>query len=567
MTSRAGTRPVVLGLWDGHDSGVAVVSDRALVFALSEERVTRQKRHSGFPHRSLAAALDFCARHGMEPTNLALAGAVGRLPLRVLEPIYRVLAPDRSPLSAPSRAVAGWENRIAGFPVIRDAEARAAAEVIRPRLPRSLRRLPIHRVEHHTAHAFSALLLPGEGMVLTWDAYGEGLSATLRTTHKPDVLLRTLNADAGPATLYGAVTHHLGFKEGDEGKVMGLAARGDPIRTAPALATLLRRNRDAGTVRLARGTTERTLARLLDAEERDDIAAGIQAITEEVVVDLLSRWLGPAPERSRLLLAGGLFANICINRRLALLPAVDGVSVFPHMGDGGLAAGAAHRVWWSITGARARMPSPFLGALVDRTTAEAAARSSGLPWRRVEAPDLAAAAHIAAGRVVCRFKGRDEYGPRALGHRSILFRPDRPELIERVNQSLRRDDFMPFGPAIPGPIPPGTWPEALGPTDLSSMTVAVRADKAFARAANAVIHVDGTIRPQVVSRSSTPGYHRLLTEVQRLADLPCVINTSFNLHGEPIVHSPADAMRSFQAAGLDVLYLDDIELRGIHVVE
>jgi carbamoyltransferase len=566
MTASPGSGPAVLGLWDGHDAGVAVVADGALIFALSEERPSRRKRYSGFPSRSLALALEFCAGEGVSITDVALAGGAGRLPLRALEPLYRASSPHRSPLSPASRAVAGWENRVARVPGLRSAEAAAAAAIVRTRLPRGLRGLPLHRVDHHDAHAYGAALLPGDGLLLTWDAYGEGRSATLRAAARPETVLAALSADAGPATLYGAVTLHLGFKEGDDGKVMGLAARGDPARCGPALSGLLRRPRDGGAVRLAPGTTPGTLRRLLAGASREDIAAGVQAVTETVVADVLGRWLHRAPTPTRLLLAGGIFANICLNRRLATMDGVTGVAVFPHMGDGGLAAGAAHGIWWAATGARARMHSPLLGPRPVPGAAEAAVRASGLSWRRVDAPDVAAAAHVTAGRVICRYTGRDEYGPRALGNRSVLFRPDRPELIEGVNRALARDDFMPFGPAVPGPVPPGTWADGLGETDLSTMTVAVRASATLAREAAAVIHVDGTVRPQVVSAAESPGYHRLLTEVGRLSGLPCVINTSFNLHGEPIVHSPGDAVRTFMASGLDVLYLDDLELRADHVV-
>lgn len=565
MTSSPGSGPAVLGLWDGHDAGVAVVANGALIFALSEERPSRKKRYSGFPRGALALALEFCGAEGVALTDIALAGGAGRLPLRALEPLYRASSPHRSPLSPVSRVVAGWENRVAGVPGLRGVEGAAAAAVVRARLPRALRGLPLHRVDHHDAHAYSAALLPGEGLLLTWDAYGEGRSATLRSATRPGEVLASLPADAGPATLYGAVTLHLGFKEGDDGKVMGLAARGDPARCAPALMGLLRRGPGAA-VRLAPGTTPGTLRRLLSGATREDVAAGLQAVTETVVTDVLAQWLQGAPTPTRLLLAGGIFANICLNRRMALMAGVDGIAVFPHMGDGGLAAGAAHAAWWAATGARARMHSPLLGPRPVPDAAAAAARASGLSWRRVDAPDVAAAAHVVAGRVICRYAGRDEYGPRALGNRSVLFRPDRPALIERVNRALARDDFMPFGPAVAGPVPGAAWADALGDTDLSTMTVAVRASAALAREAAAVIHVDGTVRPQVVSAAESPGYHRLLTEVARLAGLPCVINTSFNLHGEPIVHSPADAVRTFVASGLDVLYLDDLELRADHVV-
>lgn len=572
----------ILGIWDGHEASVSLVVDGALVFALSEERPSRRKRHSGFPRRALARALAFAAERGQVVTDVALAGHDGRAPLRLLEPLYARGDPHRDTGDLASRAVRAWENALPRLPGVRALErAVGRAAALRRVLPalRAAGGPPprVHTVPHHEAHAFSALFGPQrEGaLVVTWDAYGEGRAATLRDAARPTAPLVERGVDVGLAELYGAVTLALGFREGDEGKVMGLAARGRPAVAADRLRGLFTTG-PAGP-RLRDALRHGRLRRLLRGVSRDDAAAAVQAVAEE----LATAWLGAAldgaardgaahdPSTGRaaprpLLLAGGFFANIRVNQALAALPGVSGLFVFPNMVDGGLSAGAAHRVWWAASGALATpLRDAFLGCAFDPAPTLAIARAQGLTVRRLADPASAAAAHLRAGRVVCRCEGRDEFGPRALGNRSILFAAERPALVQRVNAALGRDDFMPFGPLVRLEEAREEWPDdGPGPRwrDLGYMTIAAPASAALRRAAPAAVHLDGTTRPQVVDPETTPGLHRLLTEFRRRGGGPAVVNTSFNLHGEPIVHGPEDALRTFVASDLDVLLLGDHEV-------
>lgn len=200
--------------------------------------------------------------------------------------------------------------------------------------------------------------------------------------------------------------------------------------------------------------------------------------------------------------------------------------------------------------------------LRPRPVIEAAARAAGLAMGRCEDAPREAAREVVAGRVVAWYDGRDEFGPRALGRRSILFRADRVDLADRVNRALGRDHFMPFGPALAEEDAREAWSGSWRDEDLRFMTLAVPASEAFRSTCPAAVHVDGTCRPQVVTADLVPRVHRLLREVRRLGGPPAVVNTSFNLHGEPIVHSPVDAVATFRRAGLDVLYLGDLRCPG-----
>ena len=552
---------VVLGVWDGHDASVALIADGRLVFALSEERPSRRKRHSGFPRRALARCLSWAADHGIRPTHTALAGSWGRAPQRLLEPLYARGDPRREPLGLASRAAMAWENRVAAYPALRRWERPAGLVAVRARLAAALGgNTPLHVVDHHEAHAFSALLgAPGAGaLVITCDAYGEGVAATVRGADGP--LRPAVRAPApwGLPLLYGAVTVALGFAEGDEGKVTGLAARGDPERLGGRFHGLFREG--SGPPALRRSLGRREIRALIRGASVEDVAAGLQECAEEQTERWIARLLDDVARPTPLLLAGGLFANVRINRGLARLPGLDGLFVFPHMGDGGLSVGAAHRLWFGL---RRRLAQPWDGAALgrsfERTAARGAAERAGLSVRPVESASIAAARRLHQGRVVCRFTGRDEFGPRALGNRSILFSAADPGLCARVNRALGRDDSMPFGPVLADEDVGSALQVPAPPIDLAHMTVAVDATPAFRRECPGAVHVDGTARPQVVRRSRDPELHALLTAHRREGGGRALINTSFNLHGEPVVHTPEDAVRTFVASGLDTLYLGDLE--------
>ena len=552
--------PGVIGLWDGHGAGVAIVARGELCFALSEERPSRHKRHSGFPHRSLALASTWAQDHGIALEHAAVAGARGRSPLRLLEPLYAGSNPHRDPLGTTSLAAMAWENRVPGLPVLGRLEPRPALALLARRMRAALGPVPrLHSVQHHDAHAYGALLGAGRerALVLTADAYGEGLAATARAGAQPQRLLAHAHPDLGLALLFGAVTVALGFAEGDEGKVMGLAATGRPhpglerfhALFAPGLAP-----------RLRRPLTRRRVARLVRDLTREDAAAALQACVEERAVAWVRSLLAahPAP---RLHLAGGLFANVRLNQLIAELAGVEGLFVFPAMGDEGLAAGAAHAVWQRTQGALAQ-PIRHAALGLERSPAaiHTAVLASGLPHQPVD-PIAAAVAHLQAGRVVCRYGGRDEYGPRALGHSSVLFRADQPALAARVNRALGRDPIMAFAPIMPVEAAQGSIRSPLPLGDLAWMTITTTATPALAERCPVAVHVDGTTRPQLVTAEGDPGLHALLTAWRERSGQPALINTSFNLHGEPIVHSPADALRSFEASGLDLLLMGGWEVR------
>jgi carbamoyltransferase len=278
--------------------------------------------------------------------------------------------------------------------------------------------------------------------------------------------------------------------------------------------------------------------------ERDDVCAWLQRGIEREIIAIAGHFLRSTGLRA-LACAGGVFANVRLNGRLADLP-VDDVWIFPHMGDGGLAAGAA----LLAAGASDPFETAFLGP--EPGDAEAAIRAAGLSASRPADPAGAIADLLAAGGIVGRVDGRMALGPRALGDRSILAAAVDPGMTDRLNTRLRRSDFMPFAPIVLADeadryleVPPALRRAA------GFMTVAVRARRLLADVCPAAVHLDGTARPHIVDPVHHPGLHAILAAYRQRTGIGALINTSFNLHEEPIVCSAADALRCHVAAHLD----------------
>jgi carbamoyltransferase len=263
----------------------------------------------------------------------------------------------------------------------------------------------------------------------------------------------------------------------------------------------------------------------------------------------------------RVALAGGVFANILVNRLIRLLPEVRGCFVFPHMGDGGLALGAAialnlrcHRV------ARYLFEDVYLGPAYDAEAIGSAARSAGVQTQRIPNPVQTVADLILAGRIGLWFQGRMEYGPRALGARSILAVPGSEKVKNELNLRLkRRVWYQPFCPSMLESAAVQVFEDYRHQPD-PFMTNAYVVKEEHRERLRAVIHIDGTCRPQILGPCSpaAPYYRELLEEIERRTGLGVVLNTSFNLHGEPLVCSPQDALRTFQETGADYLVMGDL---------
>jgi len=561
----------VLGIVDGiHDAGAAVVRDGALVAAANEERFTRRKLQGGMPTRSVAAVLEVAGLRPADVDVIAVGGvATPTVGTRLFRPAQAWFAPslgicfDR-PWHPVDRLGDLLRYRLRLSRARPDAGAgrveRAWAPAVVARgLPRGLRTTPLRFVDHHLAHAESAYRTagPGRWLVVTCDAHGDGRSLTVSVGADGRLApVHAYDVRASLGAFYALVTRRLGFVPGrDEGKVLGLAAHGDAARVPAPFPFRWEGETLAYAGRW--GLAARATLDVLAGVTREDAAAWVQRGTEAILLDGARRWLA-ATGCDRLALAGGVFANVRVNGLLGALPGVRAVHVFPHMGDGGLAAGAALHVADAVPTALAHA---YLGPAPSDASCVEAAAGSGCVVLRPDDPDAVLAVRLAAGAPVVRVVGPMEFGPRALGHRSILAPADRADASARLNAALERDDFMPFAPMLRAEEADAAFP-GLAPLAAAArfMTVALPATDAFRRACPAAVHVDGTARPQVVHHAEAPALHALLSAYHAATGAPAVVNTSFNMHQEPIVASARDAVRSFRRSGLPTLRLGPLVL-------
>jgi carbamoyltransferase len=552
----------ILGIWDGHDSGAALLRDGRVVAAVNEERLTRRKLEIAFPSRSIAACL---AQADLAPYRIDIVAASTSDPAKTLgrlwpgskERYYAVRRRQAFP------GVAARATRTLKYRMTEWAPGPISARISRLALERTIARHGFVRgslriVDHHRAHAAAAAWASGfdDCAVLTIDGLGDGLSATISRFDGG----RLTRVTASPArhsigVFFEHVTNVLNMRElEDEGKVMALADYAAPLEDDrnPLLALVRVEN---GVIRTTLpGHALRAAIARVHWQFANEQFAYLAQRTVEHTVSALARDAVRLAGSPRLALAGGVVSNVKATRRLRLLPDVDEVYVFPHMGDGGLPLGSA-------IDAAAAAGEPLridldrmdLGPAYDVSAIESALGAAKLrAWRP---PDVAAAAAniLAAGRIVMWFQGGMEYGPRALGHRSVLARPDRPALRDRLNLVLkRRVWYQPFCPSMLASEAPKLLADWDGGRN-RAMTMAYEVTPGARAQLAAVTSIDGSCRPQFVRDDDDGVFARLLHHAQRMWGVGAVLNTSFNIHGEPLVCSPAEAVDVFMRSGADAL--------------
>jgi carbamoyltransferase len=515
-----------------------------------------------FPAHSIDACLAAAGLQARDVARVAIstsdpAKALARLWPGSKERHYRVrrrLAPP-GPLTSLTRAVKYRMTEWAPGPVSRAVSRAALSRVLgRHRLDHAT----LDLVDHHEAHAAGAAWASGfdRCAVITIDGLGDGVSGTISSFR--DGRLTRVAASPAHASLgvfFEHVTSLLNMRElEDEGKVMALADYAAPIPddSNPLLSLIEVRD---GVIRTARAghALRPTLARLQWRYANEQFAFLAQRVVERTCVALARDAMRLTGE-SRIALAGGVVSNVKATRQIRLLPDVEDVFVFPHMGDGGLPLGAA-------VASLARRGEPLavdlgrldLGPAFDDATIEQAVRAAGLVPQRMAPLASRVADLLAADRIVLWFQGGMEYGPRALGHRSVLARPDRQALRDRLNLVLkRRVWYQPFCPSLLESEAPRILADWTGGRN-RAMTMAFQVAPAFRERMAGVTSIDGTCRPQLVPDGEGSAFAQLLHEARQRWGVAAVLNTSMNIHGEPLVCTPAQAVDVFMRSGADAL--------------
>jgi carbamoyltransferase len=607
-STNAPVKYAVLGIHYGHDANVALVVGGALVAAVQEERLTRQKFHSGFPFLAIENALRISGVCASEVDQVVIVGRSRKAETgggNFIKMRERFGEPPRKRWMVFGPILTAIDNRLLNSRL----RTRYTLKLLRKALRKSgfSRYAKIEFFDHHFSHALGAFYLSGypEALVVTLDGKGDSRSGsvsefaadsdgTIRINHISE------NDEVDSIGFpYSCVTEFLGFRRlRHEGKVTGLAAFGNSAKLAHVsfpvtyeagrfrFRTSFHAVRDARSDRQAlrvirqkfpsdyrklvteaAGLRSRLVQLEIDSYLRDtmkdespaDVAAWVQSNTEKSVKQLVEDLLHGGPKN--VVVSGGLFGNVRLNQVIREIPRVRNLFVLQGMGDGGLAVGPALHVSNQKLSSRDCFPKVsdvFLGARYTSEQIEKAIQKAGLPYRRSNRIEEEIAIFIHDGLVVGHFDGRMEWGPRALGNRSILARPTDAQINQVLNQRLRRTEFMPFAPMILDSIASDVL-EGYQPTHRAAefMTVTYSVKPHWQERIPAVVHVDGTARPQIVTKIATPRMHEIISRYQGLSNLGVVINTSFNLHEEPIVESPADALRSLEQDAIDILAISD----------
>jgi carbamoyltransferase len=590
----------------GHDAASALVSVETgeIHYAIAEERLRNLKHSWHFPYGCIQAARDYAVRHGIQIVETAInyrpedfsTGTLRKEVAAILqdakmtEELIAVLkelivfADYFQPSSFSDEQVRSWLTAHGVSAELHErlclriswyynwsVKYRRIGEIVGGLLPG----IPVRHVNHHLCHAASTHYSSGfdRSCVITWDGQGESQTTCVYAAGPNGIrLVAETMWPFSLGMLYFGATNYLGFKLGDEFKVMGMAAYGKP-RFYDALRELVVVEKGP-TIRFEnsdlyarqefptghywyyftdkmKSLVSRRLKNLPIAQEHFDLAASIQKVFEDVGVEFARHALA-ATGVSDLCLSGGVALNGLMNEAIRRQSGCAQLHVFPAAGDDGTAVGAAWQRIFERGGLKSRkLGMPFFGGSSDNDEIRLELERMKLVFE--EPPDIheRIAEALAAHEIVARFQGRSEFGPRALGNRSILANPARAEMKDILNERIKhREMFRPFAPAC--------LLERVSEyfdidVEAPFMLLIAPARPIAHERIPAAVHADGTSRVQTISREENPEFYKTIAAVERLTGTPVIINTSFNINGEAIVETPRDAVESFAQMDIDHL--------------
>lgn len=561
---------IILGIHKGHDSSAALIIDGQIIADVAEERFSRIKHHAGLPFNSVGYCL---AAAGITMEDIDVVA----IATRFSSPEFNLLF-DIDPID-PRHQAPSWKRRAKSI-------IENLAGVVDERLPSYFKRYPLGKktrivnIEHHLAHAAAAYFTsnnPEKQLILSMDGLGDGFSTCIYRGENGHLeLLHRMGPDASLGWFYGNVTEALGWWHGDgEGKTMGLAPYGDPSKAYHDLEAFYPKFSngsivephdfgrphclmDKGAIHWHLDDSEK-IQKLLSAHSPENLAAAAQQILEEQVMNIAWPWMDKV-KTSNLTCSGGVFMNVKLNQRVWESGNVAKHWIYPNAGDSGLAVGAALQVYHDAH------PNAKIGGLehlyhgpeFGNDEIETMLKARHLSYRRVDNPSAVAAELLAKDRIVAWFQGRMESGPRALGNRSILVSANRAENKDILNARVKfREGFRPFCPSL-------LWEKKADYLDNERdeffMITSFTCKPEKRSRVPAVVHADGTLRPQTVKSEFNPGFHALISEFGRLTGEYMILNTSFNVMGEPIVLHPREAIRCFYDSGIDALLIGNFLL-------
>jgi carbamoyltransferase len=576
-----------IGLNLSHDSSVAITdSNGRVIIALQEERYSRRKNEYSFPYKSIEAIMNSEVFKNLEICKGVIVGSHRNPDEQNFGYWHQIFNPQQFPGWPPGPGIfpPGTESQIGKNQFGSNSEY--VKKSIISALPKFDLRGPVVFTAHHDAHSASGSVGSGflEALSMSFDGSGDDESAVIqhyRANHTPIDFAR-ISSMHSLGALYSSVTRRYSFKANrHEGKITGLAAFGSESPAFYLLRNFVEVKNGCPEIVISRSLLDRIKRRILKIQIEDprwkpatldllidilasrssnypDLAYAVQKIIEDVLVDTVEYWV----QKSRLTdltLSGGVFSNVRINQRIAELPSVGRVFIFPNMGDGGLALGGI----WRVLSEKGEMSTNqlfkdmYLGLdnFQHRLSENDMKNFNVINYNNLEILAQDVAKLLVKEKIIGVFQGRMEFGPRALGNRSIIANPFRKEINIELNKRLNRTEFMPFAPIVMSEFAHEIFDfskiKSLEPFNFMTMTCNVKNE--WQNRISATVHVDNTARPQIVTESANPLIHGILNAFKISTGCPVLINTSFNAHEEPIIESIQSALNSLQNNMIDFL--------------
>lgn len=546
---------LVLGIHVGHDRGACLIKDGEVIAALAQERLDRIKHSQSMniPFDTIDSLLKYC---GLTIADISCVGF----------------------------------SHVA-------IEGDAVLDMYRKEFFEYYKcpYVPFYFVSHHDAHAYACYFSSGftESLILISDGGGDFIDGkqeaetmyiakdgtitkisrrlqNIAVRHMKDPINHLLpfmpvyvqNLEMSLARKYSQITHLLGFKSGEEGKTMGLASYGDSMIDYSNLSyndlnfslTYGDMIQEIFALQKLSGVS----FKIFLEKRKADIAKTVQTYTEQALISIIKVFCSKYPCRN-LCLSGGIFLNCLTNHKILEQCDIDNVFILPASGDDGQALGSAYYAYIQQYGWKQsfKISLPYLGLSYTDAEILTMIQAKNLKYQKYDDADLARqiAVYIAENKIIGFHRGRSEIGPRALCHRSILANPSNPAMKDILNSRVKhREEFRPFAPTV-------TAEEQFKYFDLKCssdyMLLATTVKEEYRSALASVTHIDNTARIQAVSENQEPFLHRLLNEIKNLTGYPVLLNTSFNVAGEPIVESPLDALNTFLATNIDILVISN----------
>lgn len=573
----------ILSIHSGHDSSVSLIIDGEIVYYVQEERVNKIKHYANLPIH----ALEQCFKSNkINISDIDLITVPGLSQISEIKALFGIDKSEKFDVSSNSSRFDDILRKSAvkasgylysmnpldklGFPVYQQTY-------------KAKHKTKLYQIGHHLSHAASAYYTSGfdRCLVVTSDGSGDGLSTTLwlGENGRLNPLIK-IGRNGSLGFFYSIVTEALGWQISDgEGKTMGLAPYGTFKKTKGLLDFITPFYKNGN---LAKGcnfgvpsyfkndglfhwhySQSDKVKKLIDKYGAENIAAEAQRALEEQMLNFVLPWITKLNIKN-LVAAGGIFLNVKMNQRIWESGFLDDFYIYPDAGDAGITIGSGLYAYYNLLGNKyipKKIKHTYWGPEYSDSEIEKILKIRNLTYEKYDSKTKLVkntAKLLSKGKIIGWFQGKMEAGPRALGNRSILMDPGKAENKDIINSRVKyREAFRPFCPSM---TPEAAKKYLVKPTSSEFMIISFDVPKDKIKDIPAVVHVDGTARPQVVTKSINPLYYDLINEFGKLTGVPVLLNTSFNIKGQPIIMTPADAVKCFYDTGLDYLAIGNFLL-------